>query len=248
MSKLIHLRIRRQQDPSSQDYWENFTIPYDSSMNIIACLMEIQKNPRNADGETTTPVVWEDSCLEEVCGSCTMLINGKARQACSALVDELEQPISLEPMSKFRTIRDLCVDRSSLLENLKKVKAWIPFDGSQTDGKPVRISPETRKELYDFSCCMMCGVCLEVCPQVNEKTSFFGAATLSQAFLFNQHPVGSFLGKDRMETLMSTGGLADCGNAQMCVEYCPKNIPLTRSIAQLQREATRSLFTDWLKK
>ena len=48
-----------------------------------------------------TPVVWECNCLEEVCGACTMVINGKVRQACTALVDALPQPIVLEPMSKF---------------------------------------------------------------------------------------------------------------------------------------------------
>ncbi len=36
-----------------------------------------------------------------------MLINGKARMACSALVDNLEQPLTIEPFSKFPVIRDL---------------------------------------------------------------------------------------------------------------------------------------------
>ena len=45
--------------------------------------------------------VWESACLEEVCGACTMLINGKSRQACSALVDKLgkpDEPVTLEPL------------------------------------------------------------------------------------------------------------------------------------------------------
>ena len=41
------------------------------------------------------------NCLEEVCGACSMVINGRARQSCSAIVDQLEQPIRLEPMSTF---------------------------------------------------------------------------------------------------------------------------------------------------
>ena len=39
------------------------------------------------------------NCLEEVCGACSMVINGTARQSCSAIVDQLEQPIKLEPMA-----------------------------------------------------------------------------------------------------------------------------------------------------
>ena len=49
------------------------------------------------------------NCLEEVCGACSMVINGRARQSCSAIVDQLEQPIRLEPMNTFPVIRDLQV-------------------------------------------------------------------------------------------------------------------------------------------
>lgn len=42
------------------------------------------------------------NCLEEVCGACSMVINGRARQSCSAIVDQLEQPIRLEPMNTFQ--------------------------------------------------------------------------------------------------------------------------------------------------
>ena len=42
----------------------------------------------------TTPVAWDMNCLEEVCGACSMVINGHPRQSCSALIDQLEQPDS----------------------------------------------------------------------------------------------------------------------------------------------------------
>ncbi len=65
---------------------------------------------------------WEMSCLEEVCGACSMVINGKPRQACTALVDQLEQPITLEPMTTFPVVRDLAVDRSRMFDALRKLK------------------------------------------------------------------------------------------------------------------------------
>ncbi len=34
------------------------------------------------------------------------------------------------------------------------------------------------------------------------------------------------------------GGVSDCGNAQNCVKVCPKEIPLTESIAAIGRAAT----------
>ena len=126
----IKLIIKRQDDAESNPYEEEFEIPYKENLNVIACLMEIRRNPVNSKGEKTTPVIWDMNCLEEVCGACSMVINGKARQSCTAIVDQLEQPIKLEPMSTFPVIRDLQVDRSRMFDNLKRMKAWVPIDGT----------------------------------------------------------------------------------------------------------------------
>ena len=120
-------------------------------MNVISALMEIQKNPVTADGKKVAPVVWESSCLEEVCGACTMLVNGKVRQSCTALVDKLSpegQPIVLQPMSKFPLVRDLIVDRSRMFEDLKKVKAWIDSYGSHELGPGPRQSQANQEEAF----------------------------------------------------------------------------------------------------
>jgi succinate dehydrogenase / fumarate reductase iron-sulfur subunit len=71
--------------PSSQ-YWEEFELKLKPFYNIISALMDIQKSPVNIKGEKVDPVVWEQGCLEEVCGSCSMLVNGRPRQACTALI------------------------------------------------------------------------------------------------------------------------------------------------------------------
>src|SRR5918911_2290074 len=109
--KPVVIRIRRREKPGAEQRWEEFEIPYRPNLNIISCLMEIRKNPVTRDGKKTTPPAWDMNCLEQVCGICTMVINGRARQSCSALIDNLEQPVKLEPMSKFPNIRDLIVDR-----------------------------------------------------------------------------------------------------------------------------------------
>ena len=122
--------------------------------------MEIQRNPKNAKGDKTTPVCWESNCLEEVCGACSMVINGKPRQACSALVDKLEQPIRVAPMSTFPVVRDLVIDRGRMFNALKKVKAWIPIDGTYDLGPGPRMAESKRQWAYELSKCMTCGVCL----------------------------------------------------------------------------------------
>src|SRR3954470_23379385 len=100
--RFIHFRIWRQESPTAAGRFEEFKVPYKKNANVISCLMEIQRNPVNAQGAKTTPVVWDSNCLEEVCGWCAMNISGRVRMACWALVDKLEQPITLEPMRKFK--------------------------------------------------------------------------------------------------------------------------------------------------
>ena len=237
----IVMKIKRQKDAKSASYWEEFKMPYVPNSNIISCLMTIQRNPVNTKGEKVTAPAWEAACLEEVCGTCTMVINGTARQACATLIDSAGKPqgdtlyVTVEPMTKFPVIRDLVVDRSYMFETLKRLKAWIPIDGIHDLGPAVRMSPSQAELRYDFSRCMTCGCCVESCPNVSNNSNFIGPTALGQAFLFNHHPVGKELEDDRYDVLAGPDGLLGCGNAQNCIEACPKEISLTRAIAELNR-------------
>src|ERR1051326_4707104 len=148
MGKTVILKIKRQEGPQTQSRWEEFELAWKPGMNVISAMMEIAANPVTRDGQTTTPITYDSNCLEEVCGSCAMRINGRARMACSALVDNLEKPIRLEPLSKFPVIRDLSVDRSVLFENLKRVKAWVPIDGTYDLGAGPRQTMRDQEQAY----------------------------------------------------------------------------------------------------
>ncbi|MGC4376184.1 succinate dehydrogenase iron-sulfur subunit [Fictibacillus sp. Mic-4] len=243
--KTVKFIITRQNSPETAPYQEEFEIPYRPNMNVISALMEIRRNPVNSKGEATTPVYWEMNCLEEVCGACSMVINGKPRQSCTALIDNLEQPIRLEPMKTFPVVRDLAIDRSRMFDALKRVKAWIPIDGTYDLGEGPRMPEPKRQWAYELSKCMTCGVCLEACPNVNSKSDFIGPAPLSQVRLFNAHPTGAMNKAERLNAIMGEGGLASCGNSQNCVQSCPKGIPLTTSIASLNRETTIQSFRNF---
>ncbi len=252
-AKTVRLKIRRQDGPGDGETkrWDEYEIAWQPRMNVISALMETRKRPVTIEGKKVAPPVWEASCLEEVCGSCTMLVNGKVRQACSALIDQLApegEPITLAPMTKFPLVRDLIVDRSRMFENLKTVKAWIDLDGSHELGAGPRQSPENQEEAYPLSRCMTCGCCLEACPQVNAHSSFIGPAALNQVRLFNLHPSGKMHAAERLEAVMGEGGVADCGKAQNCVEVCPKQIPLVDSIAVVARQTTKHMLFGWLLK
>lgn len=241
------LKIYRGQ-PRNQ-YWEEFELELVPAANVISALMEIQMNPVNVKGEKVAPVVWEQGCLEEVCGSCSMLINGVPRQACTALIAPLMEEtksnvITLAPFTKFPLVRDLIVDRSAMFENLKKVHAWVDVDSSFDRGPGPKISPRKQEIMYTLSTCMTCGCCSESCPQVNQRSKFIGPAPMAQVRLFNAHPTGKTQRSKRLQALMEEGGVSDCGNAQNCVRVCPKEIPLTDAIAAIGRDVTLQAMRD----
>jgi succinate dehydrogenase / fumarate reductase iron-sulfur subunit len=272
--EFIKVRARRQDGPGQEPYWELHQIKYEPELNVITVLQRIAAQATNSDGKKVAPVAWDCGCLEEVCGACTMQINGRVRQSCSALVDRLlaenDDEIVLEPMSKFPVVRDLIVDRQRLFRGLQRVKAWVPVDSYYDMGSGERQLRATQEQNYPLSECMSCGCCADACPQftkidlaqgegesdgeVEERKleafdqAFVGPHAISQAMLFNNHPTGKALASQRMDALTETGGIQACGNAQNCVAVCPKEIPLTTSIARASRAATMHVIKKWLEK
>lgn len=263
--------VLRQNGPGQASYWERHIVEYEPNMNGISVLQKIAANARTAEGRRVAPVAWDCNCLEEVCGACTMLINGQVRQACTALVDKLlqEQPegIELRPMTKFPVVRDLVVDRSRMFHTLQKIQAWVPVDSYLDMGPGPRQSQENQQLAYVLSKCMTCGCCLEACPQylkielqrqegeseeafhAREREAhdhgFIGATAIAQIDLFDTNPIGRMNARERLDALVGEGGIQTCGNAQNCVRVCPKEIPLTTSIARGGRAATWHTLKSW---
>lgn len=271
----VTFAVARQDRPGAMRYWQTFEVDYAPGMNVISALQGIAKHPVPiGESQPVAPVAWDSNCLEEVCGACTMLINGKVRQACTALIDNLARnsagAIELEPMTKYPVMRDLMVDRSRMFHGLKRVHAWIPVEGYHDAGPGPRQSPENQEEAYPLSECMTCGCCMEVCPQYHQidvkreagesdaeylarrnaefDREFVGPAVISQAVLYNLHPLGQMSRRERLEGLMGPGGVTDCGNAQNCVKVCPKNIPLLRSIGRAGRDTSIHSIKRWFLK
>lgn len=247
--KTFTLKIYR--GTPGKQYWEEFLLERKPFYNITSALMDIQKNPINKKGKRVTPVVWEQGCLEIVCGSCSFLVNSRPMQGCGVLIEQVLQEsksdtITLAPFALYPLVRDLVVNRNEMFENLKKIKAWIEVDDALDKGFGPKISPDVQEERYILSTCISCGCCNEACPQMNPRSKFLGPAIISQVRLFNSHPVGKMTAKERLRPMMEEGGVTDCGNAQNCVQVCPKNIPLTESISLIGRktamQAIRSLL------
>jgi succinate dehydrogenase / fumarate reductase iron-sulfur subunit len=63
--------------------------------------------------------------------------------------------------------------------------------------------------------------------------------------LMNSNPTGRLNAGERLDALTAEGGIQVCGNAQNCVAVCPKEIPLTTSIARAGRATTLHAIRTW---
>jgi len=267
----FEVRVLRQDSPGQKPYWQTFRLPHEPDMNCISVLQKIAELGKTIEGQPVAPVAWECNCLEEVCGACTMIINGRVRQACTALVNRLlaESPgvIELRPMTKFPVLRDLVVDRRRIFAALQKVKAWVPVDSYLHMGPGPRQAPDVQELAYRYSRCMCCGCCLEACPQFLKielpcrqgdtpetydarlrrefLREYIGPHAIAQVELFNSSPIGKMHARERLDALTAEGGIQVCGNSQNCEKVCPKGVPLLTAIGRGGRAATIHMLRNW---
>ena len=122
------VKIKRQQDPQAEAYWQSFRYDGPKHVTVSAVLdaLNYTDDLFDAEGKPAPRIRWECSCMQAVCGGCAMVINGVPALACATFVDEVKgDTLVLEPLSKFPVIADLVVDRSVIHEQLVKAKAFL---------------------------------------------------------------------------------------------------------------------------
>lgn len=212
----ITLEILRKKLNEKSSYIEVFSYEYsDVSETVATMLSNLNLSElKTIDGKVTDPIKWQRSCLQKKCGACAMIINAIPRLACKTKLSELGDNIKLEPLKKFNVIEDLIVDRSILQENLKVFKAWAKEDKS--------VSEDKTDLVYEASRCIMCGCCLEVCPNFYVGAKFFGAPLFSVTTRLI-----STLSKDERKELKKQFNkhvYNGCGKSLACKSICPRDV------------------------
>lgn len=234
----VIIEIKRQEDAKSSPYFQSIRLTLEKeNLTVASLLREINANPdiRDIEGEPVPFVSWECSCLQKKCGACAILVNGRPRLACDTFIRDYmkKDRLTLAPLSKFPIIKDLIVDRSILYNNLRDIKNYLEEE--------VRLTDKNTDTAYEASRCLMCGCCLEVCPNFYVGGDFYGAA--------------SFVPATRLITAVGRGGAEElkreyrehiykgCGKSLACKDICPAGIDMDKMLSKSNEVAVwKSLF------
>jgi succinate dehydrogenase / fumarate reductase iron-sulfur subunit len=193
------------------------------------------------------PVSFDHDCREGICGSCGMIINGRAHGPVKTTVCQLHMrefsdgdTIEVEPwrVGPFKVIKDLVVDRSAF-DRIIQAGGYISTStGSAPDAHAVPVPKATADLAFENATCISCGACAAACP--NGAAMLFTAAKVTHLNLLPQGQPERQTRVLRMVEAMDEEGFGGCSNVAQCVEACPKGIPF-ESIINMNREYLRAL-------
>lgn len=203
--------------------------------------VELEANDRVLDG--LNEIRWRldgtlgfrRSCEHGICGSDAMRINGRNRLACKALIRDVGDHVRVEPILGFPVLRDLIIDQERFFRHYRSVLPYLINE----DPPPARErlqSPKERARFDDTTKCILCAACTTACPSAWADESFVGPAALVQAhrFIFDSRDQGA---KERLARVSGRDGAWACRTIYNCTQACPRDIQVTRAIAEVKRAA-----------
>ena len=192
------------------------------------------------------PVAFDHDCREGICGSCGVVINGRAHGPERTTTCQLHMRafrdgdvIDVEPWRAkgFPVIKDLVVDRSALDRIIQAGGYVTAPTGSAPDAHATPVPKPSADLAFENATCIGCGACVAACP--NGSAMLFTSAKITH---LNLLPQGQPEREQRVLNLVAAMDAEDfggCTNTGECVASCPKGIPFA-SIATLNREFLRA--------
>jgi succinate dehydrogenase / fumarate reductase iron-sulfur subunit len=196
--------------------------------------------------EGEQPIAFDHDCREGICGSCGVVINGRAHGPERTTTCQLHMRafrdgdvIDIEPWraKAFPVIKDLVVDRSAFDRIVQSGGYVTAPTGSAPDAHATPVPKPAADLAFDNATCIGCGACVAACP--NGSAMLFTSAKVTH---LNSLPQGAPERGERVRDMVKTMDELDfggCTNSGECTAVCPKGIPLA-SIANLNREFLRA--------
>lgn len=195
------------------------------------------------------PVAYDHDCREGICGSCGMMINGRAHgmgrgmATCDVRMRMFEEnaELTVEPWraKPFPVIKDLIVDRRAF-DRIMQAGGFVSVKtNAAPEANAILVPKRNAEEAMDAAACIGCGACVAACP--NSSAMLFVAAKVSQLALLPQGRVEAKERVMRMLAQMDKEGFGACSNNYACEAECPKEISVTH-IARMNREYLKALL------
>jgi succinate dehydrogenase / fumarate reductase iron-sulfur subunit len=226
----ISLKIYRFDPEKDVDpHYDHFSLEVDPTERILDMLETVK-------GYHDGALAFRRSCAHGVCGSDAMRINGHNALACKVLVQNLAtDQITIEPMLGLRVIKDLIVDMDPFFNNYKSILPYLINDEPlPADGKERLQSIQEQERFEESTRCILCAACTTSCPTFWSTGKYVGPAAIVNAhrFIFDSRDRGA---AERLNILNNQSGVWGCRTVFNCTEACPREIPITRVIAEVKR-------------
>ena len=242
----LTLRIWKQSGPNAKGKLVTYKVNDVSPDMSFLEMLDVMNENLIKSGEE--PVEFDSDCREGICGTCGLVINGKAHggrhrtATCQLHMRHFEDgdTITVEPFraKSFPVIKDLVVDRSAF-DRIITAGGYISVNtGSAPDANMIPIPKEDADKAMDSAECIGCGACVAACP--NASASLFVGAKISQFAILPQGQAERKRRAVQMIDQMDKEGFGNCSNHAECEAVCPKGISIT-NIAKMRREYLKSL-------
>lgn len=239
MNFTLHVWRQSSKDaPGKMVVYEARDISPDSSFIEMIDIVNSELAEKGQD-----PIAYEADCLEGICGSCCMTINGlphgpgRGATTCQLHMRSFEdgQHIFIEPFrsAAFPLIKDLMIDRSSF-DRIIQAGGFISVNtGGPQDANNIPIAKQEADLAFDAAQCIGCGACVAGCK--NGAAMLFTAAKVAQLAHLPQGQPERYRRVIRMVESMDKEGFGGCTNQYECEAVCPKEISV-RYIAEMNRD------------
>lgn len=210
---------------------ETFNLEEAPGMTLYIALNDIRKHMDNS-------LKFDFVCRAGICGSCSMLINGRPGLACSTLTSKLDHRITLAPLPTFELIGDLSVYTGNWMRGLnERLETWIHTkEKNDYDRLEAAMEPVLAEEIYELDRCIECGCCVAGCGTMQMNDDFVGAVGLNKIARYQLDPRDERDDEDYYELVGDENGVFGCMTLLGCEDVCPKELPLQSKIAYLRRK------------
>jgi len=247
MSLSVTLRVWRQAGPAQSGRFVDYPAKdLNPNMSFLE-MLDVVNDELTLRGEE--PIAFAHDCREGICGTCSLMINGKPHgpqrgvASCQTYLRSFRDGdvIVVEPFRarSFPVVKDLVTDRSAF-DRIQQAGGFITArTGSAPEANALPVPKGDADLAMDAAQCIGCGACVAACK--NASAMLFVAAKVSHLGLMPQGQAERDRRVLAMVETMDGLGFGGCVNQYECSAACPKLISHD-FIARLNRDYRHAAF------